>query len=198
MMKFDPDFTHIRRKDRAVADDAWIEAFLQRAPFGVLATARQDQPYIHGILFAYDAQRRVIYLHSANEGRTIENVRMNPKICFTVAEMGRLLPHPRASGFSVEYGSVVIFGVARLVDEPEEMLFGLGKIMEKYAPHLQPGADYRVMDESDLKGVAVYCIEIAGWSGKRRQAAQDVPGAYRLEEVLTKPGTPNSTVIERV
>ena len=185
-MEFDPDFTHIRRKDRAVADEAWIEALLKRAPFGVLATAQQDQPFMHGILFAYDPERRVIFMHSATDGRTIENVRANPKICFTVVEMGRLLPHPRASGFSVEYGSVVVFGVARLVDEPEEMLYALGKIMEKYAPHLQPGVDYSLMDNADLKGVAVYCIEIAGWSAKRKQAAEDFPGAYRFEEVTNQ------------
>ena len=187
-MEFDPDFTHIRRKDRAVGDETWIEAFLQRAPFGVLATAQQDQPFMHGILFAYDPQQRVIYMHSAAEGRTIENVRMNPKICFTVAKMGRLLPHLRASGFSVEYSSVVVFGVARLVDEPEEMLYGLGKIMEKYAPHLQPGTDYRPLSDADLQGVAVYCIEIAGWSAKRRQTVEDFPGAYRFEDLIKTPG----------
>jgi nitroimidazol reductase NimA-like FMN-containing flavoprotein (pyridoxamine 5'-phosphate oxidase superfamily) len=182
-MEFDPDFTHIRRQDRAIEDDAWIEAFLQRAPFGVLATTRQDQPFVHGILFAYDPQRRVIFLHSATEGRTIDNVRLNPKICFTVAEMGRLLPHTQARGFSVEYGSVVIFGVARLVDEPEEMLYGLRLVMEKYAPHLQPEVDYRPLSETELEGVAVYCIEIAAWSAKRKQVAEDFPGAYRFDQV---------------
>ncbi|OGO38542.1 MAG: hypothetical protein A2W35_16015 [Chloroflexi bacterium RBG_16_57_11] len=186
-MEFDPDFTHIRRKDRAVADEAWIEAFLQRAPFGVLATAQRDQPYVHGILFTYDPQRRVIFMHSATEGRTIANVRLNPKICFTVAEMGRLLPHPHARGFSVEYSSVVVFGAARLVNEPEEMLYGLGKIMEKYAPHLKPGGDYRPLSGADLEGVAVYCIEIVGWSAKRRQAVEYFRGAYRFEEVITTP-----------
>jgi uncharacterized protein len=186
-MEFDPDFAHVRRKDRAVADETWIEAFLQRAPFGVLATARHDQPFMHGILFAYDPQRRAIFMHSANEGRTIENVRHNPKICFTVAEMGRLLPHPQARGFSLEYGSVVIYGTARLLEEPGEMLYGLRKIMEKYAPHLHAGEDYRPLRDTDLFGVAVYCIEVAGWSAKRRQAAQDFSGAYRFEEVNSKP-----------
>jgi uncharacterized protein len=188
MNEIDPEMTHIRRKDRAVTDQSWIETFLKRAPFGVLATARQDQPYGHGILFAYDPERQVIFLHSASEGKTIENVRQNSKVCFTVAEMGRLLPHPRASGFSVEYASVVAYGTAHLVDEPEEILYGLGKIMEKYAPHLQPGADYRRLEQSDLKGVAVYSIEIIGWSAKRKQAEKDYPGAYHLDEVLATPG----------
>jgi hypothetical protein len=182
-MEFDPDFAHIRRQDRAVEDEAWIEAFLRRAPFGMLATTRHDQPFVHGILFAYDLQRRVIYLHSAAEGRTLDNVRLNPKICFSVAEMGRLLPHSKARGFSVEYGSVMAFGVARLVDDPEEMLYGLRLLMAKYAPHLQPGVDYSPLSEPELEGVAVYCIEIAAWSAKRKQVADDFPGAYRIEEL---------------
>ena len=187
-MEFDPDFTHVRRNDRAVSDEAWIEAFLRHAPYGILATALHDQPFIHGILFAFDPQQKVIYLHSANEGRTIENVRMNPKICFTVAEMGRLLPNQQARGFSLEYGSVVVYGAARLLEKPEEMLFGLGMVMEKYAPHLKPGVDYRPLSEADLEGVAVYCIEISGWSAKHRQAVENFPGAYRFEEVNSTPG----------
>ena len=143
---------------------------------------------MHGILFVYDPQRRVIYIHSAAEGRTIENVQANPKMCFTVAEMGRLLPHPRASGFSVEYGSVVIYGTARLVDEQEEMFYGLGLLMAKYAPHLQPGVGYQMMTVGDLKGVAVYRIEITGWSAKRKQAAEDFPGSYRLDQVSAPAG----------
>lgn len=182
-MEFDPDFTHIRRQDRSIEDQAWIEAFLQRAPFGMLATSMQEQPFVHGNLFAYDAQRQVIYLHSANEGRTIDNVGLNPKVCFSVAEMGRLLPHSQARGFSVEYGSVMAFGVARLVDEPEEMLYGLRLLMEKYAPHLQPGTDYHPLSEDELEGVAVYCIEIAAWSAKRKQVAEDFPGAYLFDDV---------------
>jgi hypothetical protein len=183
-MEFDPDFTHIRRQDRAVEDEAWIEAFLQHSPFGMLATALQDQPYVHGNLFVYDPHRRVIYLHTAIEGRTISAVRNNPKVCFTAAEMGRLLPNAQARGFSVEYSSVVVFGVARLVDEPEEMLYGLRLLMEKYAPHLKSGSDYRSLSESELEGVAVYCLEIAGWSAKRKQVQGDFPGAYRFEDVI--------------
>ena len=185
-MEFDPNFTHIRRHDRAVTDEAWIEAFLKRAPFGVLATALQDQPFMHGILFVYDPQEQVIYLHSANQGRTIDNVRQNPKICFTVAEMGRLLPNPRARGFSVEYGSVVVYGQARLIEDPQEMLHGLRLLMSKYAPHLKPGVDYQELSEAELGGMVVYRLEIAAWSAKRKLVEEDFPGAYRFEEVVSR------------
>jgi hypothetical protein len=189
-MEFAPDFTHIRRQDRAIQDEAWIEGFLQRAPYGMLATTWQEQPFVHAILFAYDPQRRVIYLHSAAEGRTIDHVRLNPRICFSVAEMGRLLPHSTARGFSVEYASVMVFGVARLVEETEEMLHGLGLLMEKYASHLRQGVDYQPASAEDLAGVAVYCIEIAAWSAKRKQAAEDFPGAYWFDSpgIRSEPG----------
>lgn len=182
-MEFDTDFTHVRRQDRAIEDEAWIEAFLQRSSFGMLATTVHDQPYVHANLFVYDPQRKVIFLHTAIEGRTISAVRKNPKVCFSAAEMGRLLPHAEARGFSLEYSSVVVFGMARLVEEPEEMLYGLRLLLEKYAPHLKAGADYKPLSQDELQNVAVYCIEIAGWSAKRKLVQDDFPNAYRFEEV---------------
>ena len=95
-MEFDPEFTHIRRQDRRVDDDAWIVAFLQRAAFGVLATSVQDQPFVNINLFAYDPEKRAVYLHHASRGRTMENLRRNRRVCFTAAEMGRLLPAAQA------------------------------------------------------------------------------------------------------
>jgi hypothetical protein len=54
--------------------------------------------------------------------------------------------------------------------------------MAKYAPHLQPGEDYRAMMEDELHGVNVYRLDIAHWSAKRKTAAEDFPGAYRFED----------------
>ncbi len=93
-------------------------------------------------------------------------------------EMGRLLPAPKSRGFSVEYASVVVYGRASLVDEEAERMYGMQLLMEKYAPHLQPGVDYRALLPEELEGTAVYRLEIEAWSGKRKQAAADHPGAY--------------------
>ena len=39
--------TAMRRKDRAVTDDAWIRKFRAESPHGVFATAADRQPFVH-------------------------------------------------------------------------------------------------------------------------------------------------------
>lgn len=178
--------TAVRRSDRAVEDDAWISAFLTKAAIGTLATVYEDQPFVNTNLFVYDAERHAIYIHTAHLGRTRANVEQNPRVCFTVMNMGRLLPADVALEFSVEYESVVVFGSATLVDDPDEAIAALQLLMDKYAPHLKPGEDYRPPVDEELKRTAVYRIDITEWSGKRKAVAADFPGAYRYEDVVSQ------------
>jgi nitroimidazol reductase NimA-like FMN-containing flavoprotein (pyridoxamine 5'-phosphate oxidase superfamily) len=170
-------FERIRRKDLA-KDDAWIRAFLRRAAFGSLATARDGQPFIVTRNFAYDEAAHAIYLHGAVKGRTHENVQADGRACFAVSEMGRLLPAERAMNFGVEYAGVVVFGYAAIVTDTTEAKRGLQLLMDKYFPHLRPGEDYAPVTDEDLKVTAVYRIEIESWSGKEAEAKADFPGAF--------------------
>ena len=47
----------IRRADRAVDDENWIREFIQAAPFGVLATQWEGQPFINSNIYVYDEAR---------------------------------------------------------------------------------------------------------------------------------------------
>jgi len=96
----------------------------------------------------------------------------NPRVCFTVAELGRLLPADTAMEFSNEFASVVVFGQARLVESEAEKRRALQALLDKYFPDLRPGADYRPMTEAELNATAVYAIEIEAWSGKQKVAPQ--------------------------
>lgn len=145
---------------------------------GYLATVYDQQPFINSNLFVYDAAEHAIYMHTAYVGRTPANVTHNPRICFTVTEMGRLLPAHKARNFSVEYAGVVVFGTAVIVEDPAEARRGLQLLMDKYAPHLRPGFDYDVISEEEMQGTAVYRISIDHWSGKRKAAETDFPGAF--------------------
>jgi hypothetical protein len=103
-----------RRNDPAIPSDREIEAMLYKAQAGFIATSVNDQPYINPNLFWFDAANCRIYFHAATEGRTLSNVERNSQVCFTVAEMGKLLPADTASEFDTEYASVIVFGEARV------------------------------------------------------------------------------------
>ncbi len=173
--------TQPRRRDRAVDDDGWISTFLHRAPVGVLATQEAGQPFVNSNLFAFDEERRAIYVHTARTGRTRSNVEGDDRACFTVFEMGRLLPAEEAVNFSVEYAGVTAFGRAEVVADQEEARHALGLLMAKYAPHLQPGADYQPAADRDLERTSVFRFEISAWVGKKKEVAADFPGAYRYQ-----------------
>jgi nitroimidazol reductase NimA-like FMN-containing flavoprotein (pyridoxamine 5'-phosphate oxidase superfamily) len=173
--------TRLRRSDRA-ADEAWIRAFLHESAVGVLATVRQGQPFVNSNIFVYDEGRNAIYLHTARTGRTRDNVEVDARVAFTVFETGRLLPADEALEFSIEYGGVVVFGTASIVDEAGEAERGLQLLLDKYAPHLKPGRDYRPITAGELKRTSVFRLDIESWSGKRRYVEPDFPGAYRYED----------------
>lgn len=173
----DQELTQIRYKPRA-KDDAWIREFIRRASFGMLGTVSGSQPFVTPTLFAYDEAAHAIYFHSALTGRMLANIEANSQVCFTLAEMGRLLPAATAKQFDVEYSSVMVFGEACVVKDPAEAQRGLDLIMRRYAPHLQPGRDYRAINTEELSVTAVYRLDIKAWSGKENSGAMDHPGAY--------------------
>jgi nitroimidazol reductase NimA-like FMN-containing flavoprotein (pyridoxamine 5'-phosphate oxidase superfamily) len=173
-----PPLAEVRRRDRAVTDDGWIRGLLQRAPFGTLATVRDGQPFVNMNIFVYDEVMHAIYMHTARAGRTRGNVEANQRVCFGVSEMGRLLPAPTALHFSVEYSGVVVFGRAMVVEDDAEGERALQKLLDKYAPHLRPGRDYRPIQPEELAVTSVYRIDIEEWSGKQKVAPADHPGAY--------------------
>lgn len=164
------DLTRLRRADRAMPDEAALRALLERSAFGFTATAVDGQPFQHTSLFWFDATSHRIYFHGARQGRMHANVLANPRVCFTVAEIGRLLPADTAMEFSNEYASVVVFGQARLVEGEDEKHYALQALLNKYFPDLQPERDYRPMTEAEVSTTAVYAIEIETWSGKQKVA----------------------------
>ncbi len=172
----------VRRRDRAVDDESWLWQKLAGASFGVLAMADGDQPLVNVNLFAFDPDRRVLYFHTAAIGRTRETIERNARVCFVVADMGRLLPADEALEFSVEYESAVLFGQARVVEDADEARHGLQLLLDRYAPHLRPDRDYRPIAPDEIRRTSVFRVDIESWSGKRKLEDPDFPGAFRFAD----------------
>lgn len=172
--------TGLRRRDRG-KDDAWIRAFLRQGRWGVAAfTDDSGQPFVNSNLFWYDEDRHAVYLHTARTGMTPDLLSRPRAVCFTASEMGRLLPADEALEFSVEYAGVVVFGTGVTVSDPAEARAALDRLLVKYAPHLEPGRDYRGITEAEMARTAVFRIDVEEWSGKAKVEADDFSGAFRI------------------
>ncbi|MBN2305034.1 MAG: pyridoxamine 5'-phosphate oxidase family protein [Anaerolineae bacterium] len=192
MSHIPPDSTPFitpRRADRAVEDVVWLRDFLRRAPVGVLALVDGESPFINNNLFVYDETAHCLYLHTAKQGRTPGIIQAGTgensgaRVCFSVMEMGRLLPAAESLEFSVEFASVMVFGAARILSDQAEAIHGLQLLLDKYAPHLTPGENYRPPVESEVRRTAVIRVDIEAWSGKKKEVAADFPGAYWYDAV---------------
>lgn len=178
----------VRRRDRG-KDDGWIAEFLGRAPFGFLATVEDGQPFLNSNLFVYDPDKHAIFLHTARTGRTPGLLADPRRVAFSAAVVGRLLPADEALEFSVEYASVVAFGTGRTLQEPDAKRRALQLLLDRYAPRLRPGRDYRAITDDELRRTAVYRVDTDTWSGKEKAAPEDHPGAL----ALPLPGIPVRT-----
>jgi nitroimidazol reductase NimA-like FMN-containing flavoprotein (pyridoxamine 5'-phosphate oxidase superfamily) len=170
--------SRVRRRDRSVTDDAWIARMVSDAPVASIAVVDGAEPYINTNIFCYDPSADVIYFHPARVGRMRSLAGAGARVCLSIFTMGRMLPARSALEFSVEYEGVVVFGSASIVDDPHEARRALELLLAKYAPHLEIGVDYEPPTEEEMERTAVYRIAIEEWSGKRKEAPEDFPGAF--------------------
>jgi nitroimidazol reductase NimA-like FMN-containing flavoprotein (pyridoxamine 5'-phosphate oxidase superfamily) len=179
-----PVYNQPRRANRTVNDEAWLKVMLHKSPYGSLGTEQQGQPYVKPTLFAFDEAKNAIYFHGATEGHTPLSIEANPRTCFCVCELGRLLPADSAMEFGIEYASLVAFGKTSFVHDPEEARYGLQLLLDKYFPHLKSGEDYRPIVPEELNITLVYRLDIESWSGKQEHAAENFPGAFLYEDKI--------------
>lgn len=158
--------TAFQRRPHLTKDDAWIRAFLKEAQVGHIATSVNGQPFLNPTTFWYDEENHQIVFHSNVAGRIRSNIETNPKVSIEASELGKLLPSNVALEFSLQFRSVIVFGTARVVTNPDEarrLLYGL---IGKYFPTMTAGKEYREITDKELRATSIYAIQIEEWSGK--------------------------------
>jgi uncharacterized protein len=161
----------LRRKDRHLDDDDWIDRLLAGAPIGHLAIVAGDAPTIHSHNFWSDGD--AIYSHGSLRGALAVTLAGGPqRACFTVAEAGRILVADAAADFGTEFASVVAYGTIERIHDEVECARALEGLMRKYVPQLEAGRDYRRTSRADLARTAVYRFDV-----ERRIAKHNIRSA---------------------
>lgn len=149
----------MRRAEREIKDRKTIDDILRQATVCRLGLCDDDRPYVVPLNFGYDGE--CLYFHSAREGRKMEVLRANPKVCFEVDVDHELVPTDTACDWGTRFRSVIGFGEARPVEDMEEKRRALDVILDHYSD-----GDYEYTQES-LTKLAVIRIEIEEITGKQ-------------------------------
>ncbi|MHB8880456.1 MAG: pyridoxamine 5'-phosphate oxidase family protein [Thermodesulfovibrionales bacterium] len=152
----------MRQAKKEITDQEVLSGLLQACPVGRLGTRGGDgYPMVKPLNFVY--KDGCIYFHTAREGEKIEDIRRDSRVCFEVD-----LPVAYVKGDTNPcraeylYRSIIIKGLASLVEERSERIAALEALMRKY----QPEGGYGDFSEEKLKITGVVRIDIECMTGK--------------------------------
>jgi nitroimidazol reductase NimA-like FMN-containing flavoprotein (pyridoxamine 5'-phosphate oxidase superfamily) len=171
------DRTSLRRsKERAGTDRDELHAVLRDGMFCHLGVILGDAPLVLPTAYGIDLNQGVdgtLYLHGSVAARSVVAA-PEQTICVTVTHADGLVLARSAFHHSVNYRSAVIFGVPRLVTDPDEKLHGLNVIVD----HLVPGRSHatRPPNRKELAKTSVLALSLTEASLKTRSGeANDEP-----------------------
>lgn len=151
----------MRRKDKKIQARDEIVEIIEKATVCRLGLCRDNIPYVVPLNYGY--RDGCLYLHCAKEGRKMDMIRANPHVCFEIDTDVEVIRAEQPCDWGMKFASVIGFGTASVLEEPEEKKGGLDAIMEHYSA--TPAV--RSYSESILKHTAVIRVEVEEMTGKR-------------------------------
>jgi nitroimidazol reductase NimA-like FMN-containing flavoprotein (pyridoxamine 5'-phosphate oxidase superfamily) len=149
----------MRREDKEIRDRTEIESIIERATVCRVAFSENDVPYIVPVNFGYRDDR--LYFHSAPEGKKIEILKHNNQVCFEIDIDHEVLESGSPCDWGMRYRSVIGFGTAFFVEDPEEKRRALDIIVQHYSGK---SSEY---PQSAIDDVAIVKVEIQSMTGKK-------------------------------
>jgi hypothetical protein len=162
-----------RLHERGRYDHEAVHAILDAAMVCHIAYVIDDQPYCTPTAFWREGQH--LYWHGSSASRMLRAQSSGLPVCLAVTHLDGLVLARCGFNHSVNYRSVMCFGVARIVDEPAEKAAALRAMIERF----YPGRDeaLRPSTPKELKATTVMGMEIEEASAKiRAKGNVDEPG----------------------
>ena len=154
----------VRESDRGVYDRETVYSILDEGFLCHVGFLADGQPFV--IPTSYGRKDANLYIHGSAASRMLRQIKEGLPVCVTVTLLDGLVLARSVFNHSMNYRSVVILGMAKLVDDPEEKIQALHALSE----HILPGrwADARQPNERELKATSVLRVPIEEFSAKVR------------------------------
>jgi uncharacterized protein len=157
--------TKLRRlPKRGAHDRSTIDAILDEALVAHLGFVHDGRPAVIPTLHARLDDE--VFVHGSSASRALRALGGGIEACLTVTLIDGLVLARSAFHHSVNYRSVVLYGTARPVHDPEQRARALEAFTEKVLPGRWP--DVRPPTAKELKATAVLTLAIEEGSAKVR------------------------------
>ncbi|HKE47508.1 MAG TPA: pyridoxamine 5'-phosphate oxidase family protein [Rhodanobacteraceae bacterium] len=153
-----------RTKARARYDRAAIHAILDAGLIAHVGFSTDAQPFVIPMLYARDGD--TLLLHGSIASRLVNALGAGVPACISVTLVDGLVLARSHFHHSVNYRSVVAFGLARIVDDAGEKLAALAHFVDAIVPGR--AAESRPPDRNELAATHVLRFEIEDASAKVR------------------------------
>jgi hypothetical protein len=129
------------------------------------------QPYVVPMAHARDGKN--LLLHGSVASRLMKNLAAGLPCCVTITHLDGLVLARSAFHSSMNYRTVMVFGAASAVTDPEQKVRGLNVLTE----HLLPGrlAELRESTRKELNATTLLSLPITRFSVKTRNGPPDDP-----------------------
>ena len=153
-------FRNVRKIKNEITLDEAKDLLRNNKRAALSVNGDEGYPYAVPINFYYDEDENKIYLNSTKKGHKIDSITNCNKVCLTAWNDG----YVDDGDWAYHVSSCVVFGRARLIDDPETTEEKLRKFALKYYPSAE---EVEKEIKSGIKGVQMVEITIDHISGKK-------------------------------
>lgn len=157
--------TKVRRlPERAVYDHQTLHSIIDEAIFCHVAFVADGSPVVIPTIHARIDD--TLYFHGAPASRMLRSMKQGIEVSVAVTLLDGLVVARTPFHQSLNYRSVIAFGTARSVDDPDEKLAALKAVTD----HVTPGRweDSRPPTEAEVRGTLVLALRLDEASAKVR------------------------------
>ena len=166
----------VRTKARAKYDRESIHAILDAGLIAHVGFCAGNQPFVIPMLYARDGD--TLLLHGSIASRLIKQLGAGIPACISVTHVDGLVLARSHFHHSVNYRSVVAFGIATLIDDADAKVAALARFVDAIVPGR--AAESRPPDRNELAATHVLRFAIEDASAKARTGGVKDDSADRV------------------